>query len=246
MVEDLADHGAIGEEGDDPALAVTAGAEEHVGLEHVLHQLGTEVARRPLTPLSRAPARPDVVAPRVGGGEDEAAVLVERESVGPEGGTRDMPAQPLEPLAVVREHPDPCVQRELLDIAVQRAWHEARTRVARATAQAFDRSAGLGPERKTALHRCRAPMRNERLIGPWQTRSVVLRTRAPAVAYQELENEAVEDGAEFEIVLIGRRRSCVEDRRLERTGARVDATQGQHVEVQIEDQRAAGALRDPD
>lgn len=51
---------------------------------------------------------------------------------------------------------------------------------------------------------------------------------------------------ESDDVLIGQWGSLVGDRSRERTGARVDAVEHQHMEVQIEIERAAEPLRDDD
>lgn len=134
----------------------------------------------------------------------------------------------------------------MLDLAAQLARNEPRTCVSLAAAHALDRSASPGPERHATLHRGRAQLREERLIGLARVGIIVHGERDGAAALEVTKDAAVHDGGELDDVLVGQRGSLVEDRSRERTGAGVEPVEGEHVEVQVEMERATEALRDDD
>ena len=134
---------------------------------------------------------------------DHAAVLVEREPLGLEWGTRHIAAQPLEPGAIVGADADFGVQGEMLDVATQLAWDEARTQVLWTTTQPLDRPAAVRPERDSTLDRGRAELGEERLVGLGRIGIIVLRARDPAAALEVAQDATVQNGCELDDVLIG-------------------------------------------
>ena len=89
-------------------------------------------------------------------------------------------------------------------------------------------------------------MGEERLVGLGRIGVGVIRARDPAAALEVTQDAAMKDGRELDDVLIGQRSSLVEDRSRERSLARVDAVEHGGVEVEIQVERAAKALRDDD
>ena len=134
------------------------------------------------------------------------------------------------------------MQGEVLDVATQLAWDEARAQVLWTTTQPLDRPAAVRPERDSTLDRGRAELGEERLVGLGRIGIIVLRARNPAAALQVAQDATVQDGCELDDVLIGQRRCFVKDRASQRIGARVDAVQDEDMEMQIEIERAAEAL----
>ena len=89
---------------------------------------------------------------------DHAPIRRERETLGLERRTGDVPAEALQSFAVLRLDPHFRVQRELLDVAAQLAWPEERAFELDVTppAQPLRTSSALRPQRHATLQRCRA------------------------------------------------------------------------------------------
>ena len=147
-------------------------------------------------------------APASAQGVDHFAIGGERETLELDGGTSDIPTQPLEPIPIVGCDADFGVQRETVDVTAQLAWQRARALVAASATEALDGGAAVRSERHATLHGGGAELCEQRFLGLGRRGLVVLVPRDAATAAQVLHDAAAKAHGYLGDVLVGERRGC--------------------------------------